>query len=216
MYALSLGIQQIDRTLPSPVYALLSGLNASTVGIIALAAVQLAEKAIRDKISRVLVVFGACAGLCYSALWYFPVLMVGGGVATAVWDGWGYQFVLRGKRRLKGWWGRQRELRSEEEEEEGRGGGGGGLEAGSGSAGTVRIVDRETEMEMESVRMRRPDAVALPHRTSPDQDTNPHHNTQGPDSHVLRERTEETPDHAISVRTGIAIIVLFFGTPPKP
>jgi chromate transport protein ChrA len=51
MYALSLGVQQIDETLPALVYALLSGLNASTVGIIALVAVQLAEKAIRDKIS---------------------------------------------------------------------------------------------------------------------------------------------------------------------
>nr|XP_001388560.2 chromate ion transporter [Aspergillus niger CBS 513.88] len=84
MYALSLGVQRIDETLPAAVYALLSGLNASTVGIVALAAVQLAEKAIRDKIARILVIFGACAGLCYSALWYFPVLMVAGGVTTAL------------------------------------------------------------------------------------------------------------------------------------
>ena len=40
MYALSLGVQRIGETLPDPVYALLSGLNASTVGIIAVAAVQ--------------------------------------------------------------------------------------------------------------------------------------------------------------------------------
>jgi len=40
MYALSLGIQRIGEQLPDIVYALLSGLNASTVGIIALAAVQ--------------------------------------------------------------------------------------------------------------------------------------------------------------------------------
>lgn len=40
MYGLSLGVQQIGDTLPDIVYALLSGLNASTVGIIALAAVQ--------------------------------------------------------------------------------------------------------------------------------------------------------------------------------
>ncbi|CEL12047.1 Putative Chromate ion transporter (Eurofung) [Aspergillus calidoustus] len=98
MYALSLGVQRIDEKLPAPVYALLSGLNASTVGIIALAAVQLAEKAIRDKISRILVIFGACAGLCYSALWYFPILMVSGGVATVLWDGLVYQQILRAKR----------------------------------------------------------------------------------------------------------------------
>jgi chromate transport protein ChrA len=68
MYGLSLGVQRIKEVLPSPVYALLSRLNASTVGIIALAAVQLSEKAIKDNITRILVIFGACAGVCYNAL----------------------------------------------------------------------------------------------------------------------------------------------------
>src|SRR5271154_1574614 len=85
MYGLSLGVQRMNQILPSPVYALLSGLNASTVGIIALAAVQLAEKAIKDDITRILVIF--CAGVCYNALWFFPVLMVIGGLATFLWDG---------------------------------------------------------------------------------------------------------------------------------
>lgn len=40
MYGLSLGVQKMPEKLPPPAYALLSGLNASTVGIIALAAVQ--------------------------------------------------------------------------------------------------------------------------------------------------------------------------------
>lgn len=40
MYALSLGVQEMPEKLPSIVYALLSGMNSSTVGIIALAAVQ--------------------------------------------------------------------------------------------------------------------------------------------------------------------------------
>lgn len=40
MFALSLGIGEVDDALPGIVYALLSGLNASTVGIIALSAVQ--------------------------------------------------------------------------------------------------------------------------------------------------------------------------------
>ncbi|KAF8057609.1 chromate transporter [Lyophyllum atratum] len=83
MYAFSLGIQHIAETLPGPAYALLSGLNAATVGLIALAAVQLARKAITDPLTRFLVVFGGCAGVCYSALWYFPVLLVGGGCVTA-------------------------------------------------------------------------------------------------------------------------------------
>lgn len=87
MYGLSLGVQRMNEILPSPVYALLSGLNASTVGIIALAAVQLAEKAIKDNITRILVIFGACAGVCYNALWYFPILMIIGGLTTFLWDG---------------------------------------------------------------------------------------------------------------------------------
>ncbi|EGD85605.1 hypothetical protein H112_06515 [Trichophyton rubrum D6] len=103
MYAFSLGVQRIGETLPEPVYALLSGLNSSTVGIIALAAVQLAEKAIKDKLTRILVTLGACAGLCYNALWYFPLLMAVGGLATVVWDGWLHQkirgFRLNRKRR---------------------------------------------------------------------------------------------------------------------
>lgn len=88
MYALSLGVQKMPDKLPPIVYALLSGMNASTVGIIALAAVQLAEKAIKDDITRILVIFGACAGLCYNALWYFPILIVIGGATTVIWDAW--------------------------------------------------------------------------------------------------------------------------------
>lgn len=101
MFVLSLGIQRIDDTLPSLVYALLSGLNASTVGIVALAAVQLAEKAIIDRLSRILVVFGACAGLCYNALWYFPILIVVGGISAVVWDTWLRQKIEKARLRRK-------------------------------------------------------------------------------------------------------------------
>lgn len=86
MYGLSLGIQKVDQYLPGPVYALLSGLNASTVGIVALAAVQLARKSITDPLTRILVLFGGCAGLCYNALWYFPIIIIAGGVSTLTWD----------------------------------------------------------------------------------------------------------------------------------
>lgn len=88
MFALSLGVQRISDTLPEQAYAFLSGLNASTVGIVAVAAVQLAEKCIKDPLSRILVIFGACAGLCYSALWYYPVLVVTGGLVCILWDLW--------------------------------------------------------------------------------------------------------------------------------
>ena len=88
MYALSLGVQKMPDKLAPIIYALLSGMNASTVGIVALAAVQLAESAIKDRITRILVIFGACAGMCYNKLWYFPELIVIGGMTTVFWDIW--------------------------------------------------------------------------------------------------------------------------------
>lgn len=85
-FGLSLGIANIDEQLPGPAYALLSGLNAATVGIVALAAYQLSTKAITDQLTRVLVFLGGTAGMLYNALWYFPVLMVGGGLAAITHD----------------------------------------------------------------------------------------------------------------------------------
>lgn len=86
MYGLSIGISRVGEVLPGPVYALLSGLNAAIVGIIALAAVQLAQKAITDKVTRTLVFLGATAGMLYNALWYFPLLIFLAGAVTIVWD----------------------------------------------------------------------------------------------------------------------------------
>lgn len=86
MYGLAVGVSRVGTTLPIPVYALLSGLNAATVGIIALAAVRLAEKAITDRLTRALVYLGGTMGILYTALWYYPVLMIGGGIVTTVWD----------------------------------------------------------------------------------------------------------------------------------
>ena len=104
MYGLSLGVSRIGDTLPPPVYALLSGLNAATVGIIALAAVQLAQKAITDKVTRALVCLTGIGGMLYTALWFFPVLMAGAGIVTVVWD---FRWVQRIYMRL---WGSRRTL----------------------------------------------------------------------------------------------------------
>ena len=86
MYGLSLGVQRMNKTLPDPACALLSGLNAATVGIVAFSAIQLARMAITDRLTRLLVLFGGCASLCYSALWYSPVLLVCAALTTLVWD----------------------------------------------------------------------------------------------------------------------------------
>lgn len=101
MYGLSLGVQRIQNLLPSSVYAFLSGLNAATVGIIALSAVQLARRAMTDKMTKILLVFGACAGLCYSALWYFPLLVISGGVVAIAWDMKGQNLVRRFRQRRR-------------------------------------------------------------------------------------------------------------------
>lgn len=85
-FGLAVGVGSIEERLPGPAYALLSGLNSATVGIIALAAVQLSNKAVTDEVSRVLVFFGGAAGMLYNSLWYFPALMVAGGFVTSVWD----------------------------------------------------------------------------------------------------------------------------------
>jgi chromate transport protein ChrA len=86
MYGLGIGVSNIGDSLPRAVYALLSGLNAATVGIIVVAAVQLSEKAITDNVTRVLVFLGAAAGLMYNALWYFPLLISFAGMVTVVYD----------------------------------------------------------------------------------------------------------------------------------
>lgn len=95
-----MGIANIDEKLPAPVYALLTGLNAATVGIVALAAVQLSQKAITDKFTRILVFLGGTAGILYSALWYFPVLLVISGISAVVWDyRWAHRLVRMARKR---------------------------------------------------------------------------------------------------------------------
>ncbi|KAK2597391.1 hypothetical protein QQS21_006015 [Conoideocrella luteorostrata] len=86
MFGLSIGVSSIGNTLPRAVYAVLSGLNAATVGTIALAAVELSNKAITDKLTTVLVFFAGAAGMLYNALWYFPVLMFAAGLAAVTHD----------------------------------------------------------------------------------------------------------------------------------
>ncbi|KAI7282798.1 chromate transporter [Hortaea werneckii] len=98
-FGLGLGVANIGDELPAPAYALLSGLNAATVGIVALAAVQLSSKAITDTLTRVLVFFGTTAGALYNTLWYFPVLLAGGGLITVLWDSKLLQKLLRSGKR---------------------------------------------------------------------------------------------------------------------
>ncbi|KAJ5781952.1 uncharacterized protein N7518_010435 [Penicillium psychrosexuale] len=186
MYALSLGVQNMSETLPKPIYSLLSGLNASTVGIVALAAVQLAEKAIRDKLSRILVIFGACAGLCYNALWYFPVLMIIGGFLTSIWDGWLYQQFSRARIAWK-----NRHSRPQEPE----------VTNGDPTGMNHITLEENRVQRSETTRPRRTDPriEGLPQSTV--------HTTR-----PTQSAEDPSPQHIIRIRVGVLVVVLFFAS----
>lgn len=183
MYALSLGVQRIGETLPPIVYALLSGLNAATVGIIGLAAVQLATKAIRDNLTRLQVILGACAGVCYTSLWYFPVLMVIGGLASVVWDGWMYHWMQR----LKAKWTSKRARPQQADAEE-----------TAQSIPLEQAPQQQTQGQNEFKRR----------RANLQQETLPQTSTDVDPANSERAPSQE---HLIRVRTGIITVVLFFG-----
>ncbi|GJN92338.1 hypothetical protein Rhopal_005368-T1 [Rhodotorula paludigena] len=86
MAALGAGVRDFPERLPPIVLALLTGLNAAAVGLIALAAYQLSKAAITDSITRLLVLGSASFGICYHAPWMYPVLVVAGGLSTLVYD----------------------------------------------------------------------------------------------------------------------------------
>lgn len=191
MFCLSLGVQNMPDKLPSLVYALLSGMNASTVGIIALAAVQLAEKAIQDRVTRILVIFGACAGLCYNALWYFPVLIAVGGATTVIWDVFLQQKV--GKWRAS-YEAKRRRSRNEDGDAE--------------EVNATQIIP---------VEVRRPDAVKRRTQTMNSTDRIlPEEEEAGPSHTDDRETREISPvadtrTHNISIKVGVSLIAAFFG-----
>ncbi|GLB42917.1 putative chromate transporter [Lyophyllum shimeji] len=189
MYGFSLGVQRIGEHLPSPAYALLSGLNAATVGIIALAAVQLARKAITDPLMRFLVAFGGCAGLCYTALWYFPVLLVFGGALTGVWDLWG-----------RSWWQRWRNSRKERPRRRSREP---EPEAGVETV-DVPMEDLKTLEAVESPAIQRRQPTTTSHPTSAAQ--------LSPSPVVAQPHQINISAHAIPIKHGIALLIFFLIT----
>jgi chromate transport protein ChrA len=110
-FGLAMGVGQVGEQLPPLAYALLSGLNSATVGIVALAAVQLSNKAATDTLTSILVFLGATAGMLYNALWYFPVLMMLGALAAVVWD---LRLMQRGWKMLRCGSQQQQDVRREE------------------------------------------------------------------------------------------------------
>lgn len=187
MYGFSVGVQQIGETLPSPVYALLSGLNAATVGIIALAAVQLARKAITDPLTRILVAFGGCAGLCYNALWYFPVLLVFAGFVTVAWDMVGRSLLIKWKNKRRN--SRRSTMPPEPEA---------GLET------IIQMDEIKSKQSMDVPRPQRRQATSVaphvPHLVEEMEETTP----------SPSQPPQDASTHGIPVKLGFITIILFF------
>lgn len=86
MTLLGAGVRQIPENLHPAVLALLTGLNAAAVGLIALAAEQLGNASATDRITLAIVWLSASFGICHHAPWMYPSLIVAGGATTLAWD----------------------------------------------------------------------------------------------------------------------------------
>jgi chromate transport protein ChrA len=134
----------------------------------------------------VLVIFGGCAGLCYNALWYFPVLMVTGGLTTLLWDLYGRRTVATLRAKLAGH--RQNSPRDTEEI----------------NVQSIPV----SQLQPSSVAQRR--AIVSQANPNPQGSLTIPHVEPGA-SHQERE-TMDTLSHAIPLKVGLTIIVGFFGT----
>lgn len=145
---------------------------------------------------------GACAGLCYNALWYFPILILIGGVATVVWDVWLQQRV--GKLRAK-WEAKRRRARNE------------GGDAEDGNAPQSIPLEERTQAALSELTQRKPQAEGSKGRASTEQEPagqNPFDNgsAQGGAESTEVVPVADTQTHNISVKLGISLIVGFLST----
>jgi hypothetical protein len=68
MFAVGVGMRQVQGTLPNPVYALLSGLNSAITGVIAYAGLQLAQRAVTCPMDIFLIATSASVACLYEGL----------------------------------------------------------------------------------------------------------------------------------------------------
>lgn len=163
---------------------------------------QLAEKAIRDRLTRILVITGACAGLCYNALWYFPVLILIGGVATAIWDVWLQQSV--GKMRAN-WRSKNRRAKGQEGDvERTRSSQSIPLEEHAKAAST-NLTQRKPQAEGS-------DRPASTERNIAGQDSFTNDSARGGAASTEAAPIADTKTHSISVRLGLSLVTGFLGT----
>ncbi|KAM0751049.1 hypothetical protein T439DRAFT_380067 [Meredithblackwellia eburnea MCA 4105] len=86
MFSLALAVSHLPASLPPIVLALLTGLNASAVGLILSAATQLSRATAPSKSTKLILFATAGIGVCTQAVWLFPVLTIGGGLITFILD----------------------------------------------------------------------------------------------------------------------------------
>ena len=143
---------------------------------------------------------GACAGLCYNALWYFPILILIGGVATVVWDAWLRQRI--GKLRTKWQAKRRRAARNERGDAEGA------------NASQNIPLEEHTQAASAGLTQRKPQAESSGGRISTELEPAGQSPFAAGSAQGDAESTEvapiaDTQTHNISVKLGIALIVGF-------
>jgi hypothetical protein len=163
---------------------------------------QLAEKAIRDRLTRILVITGACAGLCYNALWFFPVLILIGGIAAVVWDVWMQRSVSRMR---ANWMSKKRRARSQDGDvEEIRSSQSIPLE-GHAQATSANLTQRKPQAEG-------PERHSLTEHDSAGQGSPANGSVRAGAGSIEAAPISDTKTHNISVKLGISLIIGFLGT----
>jgi hypothetical protein len=144
---------------------------------------------------------GACAGICYNALWFFPVLIVVGGLVTVIWDVWLARKI--GKAKAK-WENRRRRTRDEVGDAE----------------ETVTSQDIQPPVELqiqrpEAVKQRVQAGTSTDHITATGAAAEP--GRADSQESMTTEAAAGTPPvadiktHNISIKLGVSLILGFFG-----
>jgi hypothetical protein len=143
---------------------------------------------------------GACAGLCYNALWYFPILILTGGIATVVWDVWLQQRI--GKLLTK-WQTKRRRARRNE----------GGDVEGINASQSIPL-EEHTQAALSGLNQRKPQVQSSGGRISTEQEPSRQSlfdtgSAQGGAGNTEVAPIADTQTHNISIKLGISLIVGF-------
>lgn len=88
MLALAIAINNVNQILPDMVYHLLTGMNSVVVGLLFQAGYNLSNKAITDRATLLVLSMSASISILYTSQWLYPLLVVGGGSSTYLFDNW--------------------------------------------------------------------------------------------------------------------------------